>query len=237
MTGGRRAAPAGTAPALALILAGGVGSRMGRPKQFVDLLGRPALLHTLDAFQNAPEIERIYAVGDTEKIEALAREHGMDKYAGCALSGDTRPRSTRNGLALMREEGPESVVLIHDGSRCLVTPELIRCVADAMTGGADGAVPALPVPDTIKVANGGSVAKTLDRSELRAVQTPQAFRLGLLREVFAASDGSLDSATDDACLVERRGGEVRLVEGDRTNIKLTCPEDLIFAEAILRARR
>ncbi|MDQ3506495.1 MAG: 2-C-methyl-D-erythritol 4-phosphate cytidylyltransferase [Actinomycetota bacterium] len=221
--------------AVALVLAGGTGSRMGRPKQFIELLGRPALFHTLAAFQNSPEVEKIYTVGEEARISALAREHGVDKYAGCAEPGESRPLSTKSGL-LLCDEDPETIVLIHDGSRCLVTPDLIGRIIEAVENGADGAIPATPVSDTIKVASGDSVAKTLDRSELRAVQTPQAFRLGLLRELFADREENFATATDDAYLVERAGGEVRLVEGERSNIKLTSPEDVVLAEAILTAR-
>lgn len=208
---------------------------MGRPKQFIELLGRPALLHTLSAFQRSPEVERIYAVGNEERISALARDHGIDKYAGCAEPGESRALSTKSGLSFC-DEDPQTIVLIHDGSRCLVTPKLIGRIVGAVESGADGAIPALPVSDTIKVARGDSVAKTLDRSELRAVQTPQAFRLGLLRRIFEAPEEELRLATDDACLVERVGGEVRLVMGERSNIKLTSPEDVILAEAILISR-
>jgi len=208
---------------------------MGRPKQFMDLLERPALHYTLRAFEESPEISRIYVAGDRERVEGLALESGISKYAGCAPSGACRPLSTRNGLALCGED-PETLVLIHDGSRCLVTPDLIGRVAAAMDEGADGSVPALPVSDTIKIAEGGFVSETLDRSRLHAVQTPQAFRLGLLRGIFAAPEEDIIEATDDASLVERSGGRVALVPGEKTNIKLTSPEDLILAEAILLAR-
>ncbi len=100
----------------------------------------------------------------------------------------------------------------------------------------DGAVPALPVSDTIKVIEKGAVLETLDRTKLRAAQTPQAFRLGLLRRAYAGSQERLRAATDDASLVERTGGRILVVEGEKTNIKLTSPEDLILAEAILGAR-
>ncbi|MBA2692865.1 MAG: 2-C-methyl-D-erythritol 4-phosphate cytidylyltransferase [Rubrobacter sp.] len=221
--------------AVALVLAGGVGSRMGRPKQFIELLGKPALFHTLNAFEKCSAIEKIYTVGDEARISALAREHGIRKYAGCAEPGESRAFSTRSGL-LLCDEDPETIVLIHDGSRCLVSPDLIEGIIAAVEDGADGAIPATPVSDTIKVANGDSVAKTLDRSELRAVQTPQAFRLGLLRRIFADREEDFAAATDDACLVERLGGDVRLVPGERSNIKLTSPEDVILAEAILASR-
>jgi 2-C-methyl-D-erythritol 4-phosphate cytidylyltransferase len=208
---------------------------MGRPKQFIGLLGRPALYYTLRAFENAPSIDRIYAVGDRARIEELVEEAGIGKYAGCAEPGETRSHSTRSGLRLCEEE-KETVVLIHDGSRCLVTPELVERVAREARGDVDGVVPALPVSDTIKVAEDGAVSRTLDRTKLYAVQTPQAFRLGLLRRIYGAPEEQLRAATDDASLVERDGGRVAIVAGEKTNVKLTSPEDLVLAEAILAAR-
>jgi 2-C-methyl-D-erythritol 4-phosphate cytidylyltransferase len=224
-------------PVVALVLAGGTGSRMGYPKQFIDLLGMPALLHTLRAFEEARGVARIYVVGDAGRVERLAREAGMSKYAGCSPSGESRSLSTRNGLSLLDREGPETLVLVHDGSRCLVTRELVeRVVVVARSGAADGVIPALPVSDTIKVAEDGAVVETLDRARLHTVQTPQAFRFGAFRELHAGSEEWLRAATDDASLVEGAGGKVLLVEGERTNIKLTAPEDLMLAEAILNAR-
>ncbi len=211
---------------------------MGTPKQFIELLGEPALLHTLRAFENSPEIGSIYVVGDRRRVEELASEGAITKYAGCAAPGTARALSARSGLS-MCEGGNESVVLIHDGSRCLVTPGLIERVVEAMRSvgrEADGVIPALPVSDTIKVAEDGAVLQTLDRAKLHATQTPQAFRLGLLRRVHAAPEEFLRSATDDASLVERSGGRVAMVPGEKTNIKLTSPEDLVLAEAILISR-
>ncbi len=208
---------------------------MGHPKQFIDLSGRPALYYTLRAFEDAPAVDRVYAVGDRKRIEKLAREAGISKYAGCSEPGETRSLSTRSGLLLCEDE-EEAIVLIHDGSRCLVTPELIGRVVEAVRGGADGVIPALPVSDTIKVAENGSVSQTLDRGKLHAAQTPQAFRLGVLRRIYAAPEKVLRDATDDASLVEDTGGRVTMVAGEKTNIKLTTPEDLILAEAILVAR-
>jgi 2-C-methyl-D-erythritol 4-phosphate cytidylyltransferase len=112
----------------------------------------------------------------------------------------------------------------------------VQRVIEAAREDTDGVVPALPVSDTIKTAHNGSVLETLDRSKLHAVQTPQAFRLGLLRDIHTASDDELSLATDDASLVERKGGRISLVPGERTNIKLTSPEDIVLAEAILTAR-
>lgn len=217
------------------MLAGGTGSRMGRPKQFLDLLGEPALSYSLRAFEKAPGVERIYAVGDADRIDDLADTAGITKYAGCTPAGDSRPLSARNGL-LYCDEVDDTIILIHDGSRCLVTPELIERVLEAARGGVDGVVPAVSVSDTIKVSENGTVTETLDRSRLHAVQTPQAFRLGLLRSIYGAPEEELSTVTDDATLVEHRGGRVEIVPGEKTNIKLTSPEDLILAEAILRSR-
>lgn len=180
---------------------------------------------------------RIYAVGDAPRVDGLAREAGISKYARCGEPGPSRQLSTKSGL-LLCEEGPDTVVLVHDGSRCLVTPALIERVVEAMLGEdqPDGVVPATPVSDTVKVERDGEVARTLDRTQLRAVQTPQAFRLGLLRRLHEAPDYCLTAATDDASLVERDGGRVVIVEGERTNIKLTSPEDVVLAEAILASR-
>ena len=224
---------------MALVLAGGLGNRMGRPKQFIDLLGTPALLYTLRAFEETPEIDRIYAVGDQSLIEGLVAESGISKYAGCTPPGESRSLSARNGLQLCDGEEEETLVLVHDGARCLVTPDLIGRVVAAFTRdpGVDGVVPALPVSDTIKVAGNGIVQDTLDRTKLHAAQTPQAFRLGLYREVCLGSEEHLRAATDDASLVESAGGRVLVVRGEKTNIKLTSPEDLVLAEAILAARR
>jgi 2-C-methyl-D-erythritol 4-phosphate cytidylyltransferase len=210
---------------------------MGRPKQFIELLGVPALQYTLRAFEESPEIEAIYAVGDGRRLEDLARSAGITKYAAFAEPGESRSLSTKNGLRLC-EEDPKTIVLVHDGSRCLVTPNLIRLVVVAANrpDGPDGVVPGVPVSDTIKVAGDGIVSETLDRTNLWTIQTPQAFRLGLLRCLHGLPEEHLRVATDEASLVERDGGRVEVVAGEKTNIKLTSPEDLIFAEAILAAR-
>lgn len=236
-----RTAPPHAVNAVAIVLAGGSGTRMGRPKQFLDLLGDPALLHALRAFEHAPEVGRVYVVGDAKRVKDLAARARLRKFAGCAPPGDSRPLSTRSGLKLCGESD-ETVALIHDGSRCLVTTNVIRRVLEGCralaTGEADGVIPALPVSDTIKLSEDGTVVqRTVDRSRLQAVQTPQAFTLGLLRRIYAADEASLSTATDDASLVERAGGRVLLVRGERTNIKLTTPEDLVLAEAILTVRR
>lgn len=210
---------------------------MGRPKQFIGLRGVPALHYTLRAFEESPEVARIYTVGDRPGIEALVRRAPITKYVACAEPGEFRSLSTRNGLLLLPED-PETIVLVHDGSRCLLTPALIKRVVEAASAenAPDGVVPGVPVSDTIKVTKYGIVSETLERSNLRAVQTPQAFRLGLLRRLHDSPEEHLRVATDDASLVEREGGRIGVVAGEKTNIKLTSPEDLVFAEAILAAR-
>jgi 2-C-methyl-D-erythritol 4-phosphate cytidylyltransferase len=210
---------------------------MGRPKQFIELLGVPALHYTLRAFEESPEVARIYTVGDRPGIEDLVQRASITKYAACAEPGESRALSARNGLLLLLED-PETIVLVHDGSRCLLTPDLIKRVVEAASAekGPDGVVPGVPVTDTIKVTRDGIVSETLERSNLRAVQTPQAFRLGQLRRLHDSPEEYLRAATDDASLVEREGGRVQVVAGETTNIKLTSPEDLVLAEAILAAR-
>ncbi|HZC82818.1 MAG TPA: IspD/TarI family cytidylyltransferase, partial [Rubrobacter sp.] len=197
----------------------------------------PALHYTMQAFEESPQVARIYAVGDRQRIEALVQAAGITKYAACAEPGEARSLSTRNGLLLF-EEDPQTIVLVHDGSRCLVTPDLIKRVVRAADGASepDGVIPGVPVSDTIKIAREGTVAQTLDRTHLWAIQTPQAFRLGLLRRIHDSSEELLRAATDDASLVERDGGRVEIVAGEKTNIKLTSPEDVVFAEAILAVR-
>ena len=222
---------------VALVLAGGLGSRMGRPKQFMELHGSPALLYTLRAFEEASEVARIYTVGDRARIEDLVEEAGINKYAGCAVPGESRSLSTRSGLSLL-DEHSDSMVLVHDGSRCLVTASLIQRVVAAALGdpGVAGVVPVIPVSDTIKTVENGIVLETLDRAKLYAAQTPQAFWLSLLRKAYAGFEERLSMATDDASLIERAGGRVLVVAGEKSNIKLTTPEDLTFAEALLCAR-
>ena len=140
--------------------------------------------------------------------------------------GATRSDSVRAGIAAIPEDA--QVIVVHDAARPLATPELFAAVTTAVAGGADGAVPAVPVTDTIRHTDGGP----LDRSRLRAVQTPQAFRAGALRR---AHEGAPE-ATDDATLVESAGGSVRLVAGEPDNLKITAPGDLHVAEALLAAR-
>jgi 2-C-methyl-D-erythritol 4-phosphate cytidylyltransferase len=150
------------------------------------------------------------------------------------LGGSSRSESVRLALAAAPEA---SVAVVHDAARPLITRELVESCLEAVSEGWDGVVAAAPVADTIKEADGdGRVVRTLDRSALWAIQTPQVFRADALRKALEVDDATLASATDDASLVEAAGGAVRVVEAPAENIKVTRPVDLALAEALLRAR-
>jgi len=225
--------------AAAVIPAAGLGRRMGRgeKKTYMELAGRPALFHTLAAFESCPAVASVVVVvspGD----EALCREEvverfGLGKVSKVVPGGAERQDSVARGV---EAAGPGwDVIAVHDGARPLVTPEIIeKTVAAAHAHRA--AVSAVRVKDTIKEADGDVVARTLPRERLWAVHTPQAFQAGLLMEAHrrAAADGFL--GTDESSLVERLGVGVRLVEGSYENIKITTPGDVPVAELILAGR-
>jgi 2-C-methyl-D-erythritol 4-phosphate cytidylyltransferase len=225
----------------ALLLAAGRGERLGRQqsKAFVPLAGRPLLLHALAALSASPAIDRIVPViarTDLEAWQALSRELApFPKLAPAVFGGAERQDSVRAGLEAL---GPEvRLVAVHDAARPFLRPDdVARVVEAARAGGA--AILAVPVADTIKRARAGRVIETPPRAECWAAQTPQVFRVELLREGLAKATAEGRLATDDAQLVEWLGVEVALVEGDRGNWKLTRPEDLAAAErqVALRAR-
>ena len=157
----------------------------------------------------------------------LAEELGAAKVTACVPGGDSRSASVRAGLAEVAEDA--AVILVHDAARPLLPPELVPRLLEALGEGYDGAVPGLPVADTIKRVSGGVVVETPARDELMAVQTPQAFVAGVLRAA-AAGEGS-----DCASLVEAAGGRVKVVPGDERLLKVTTPADLARAEALLAA--
>lgn len=214
---------------VAIVLAAGASTRMGADKLWADLDGRPVLAHALAAFGLAPEVTRIVVVAPIERHEAI-RALGSALPATCVEGGARRQDSVAAGIAA----APDAAwYLVHDGARPLVTPALIaRVLAGARLAG--GAVPAVPVVDTIKrvVLEDGTerVEETVDRTALRAVQTPQAFRGDLLRR---AHSEVREDATDDAAMLERLGLPVAVVDGERTNLKLTTPADLMVARALL----
>jgi 2-C-methyl-D-erythritol 4-phosphate cytidylyltransferase len=206
----------------AVVVAAGRGERFGAPKQYERLGGRRVLDWALEAA--GARCEGVVLVVPPER--AGAPEPAATTVVG---GGATRSASVRAGLAAVPQEA--EVVLVHDAARPLAPPELFDAVLTAVAGGADGAVPGLPVTDTVKrVARDGAVLETLDRHELVTVQTPQAFRAGALRAAHAAGG----EASDDAALVEAAGGRVVVVPGDPAAAKVTEPGDLPALEAGLR---
>ena len=222
----------------ALVAAAGSSSRMGGVNKLLQPLdGIPVLARTLTALQMARRIDEIVVAAREEdflEISQLCRTYGITKCTKVIRGGESRAHSVLLA-ALEAGEGME-LLAVQDGARPLVTPELIDAVAEAAarTG---AAAPAVAVKDTIKsVREDGTVAETLDRSVLRAVQTPQIFEGSLLKAALqAAVEGDIP-VTDDCSAVERLGKRVYLVEGDEENLKITTPVDLILAEAILQAR-
>ena len=209
--------------AVALLVAAGSGERLGaaRPKAFVTVAGRPMLEWSVRALR-AAGIDRI----------VVAVPEGEAPPPGCAgvRGGSSRSESVRAALAASPAEDP---VIVHDAARPLVTPEHFTRALAALAG-ADAAIAAAPVTDTIKEAGAdGTVSRTLDRSRLWAVQTPQVFRRAALASALAGDAGLLARATDDAWLIERAGGRVRLVESTAANFKVTTPHDLRVAELLL----
>jgi 2-C-methyl-D-erythritol 4-phosphate cytidylyltransferase len=209
--------------AVALIVAAGSGERLGasRPKAFAVLGGETLLGRSVRAAGAAGIEEVVVALPPGE--EAPDGVHGVP-------GGDVRSASVRAALSASRGDP----VVVHDAARPLAGPELFRAVLEELeSSGADGVVAAAPVTDTIKRAEAGRVIETLDRSTLWAVQTPQAFRRDVLERALAVDDGTLAAATDDAWLVERAGGTVRVVPGPPGNVKITTTADLRLAESLL----
>jgi 2-C-methyl-D-erythritol 4-phosphate cytidylyltransferase len=217
----------------AVLVAAGRGERLGDdlPKAFVRLGGRVLLAESLERLDACPWVDEIVVVappGWEEPVIVLAEELALGKVVACVTGGETRAASVRAGLAEVPEDA--AVVLVHDAARPLVSDEVVERVLQPLAEGFDGAVPGLPVADTVKrIRRDGSVVETVPRDELRAVQTPQAFVAPVLR---AAADGE---GTDCASLVEARGGRVSVVEGDPRLLKITTPEDLALVESWLTA--
>jgi 2-C-methyl-D-erythritol 4-phosphate cytidylyltransferase len=208
----------------------------GLDKLFVPLGGRPLLARTLAAFQECASVDRIVLVLAAENLArglALTEEEGLDKVRTVCLGGGRRQDSVWEGLEGLEALAPCAWVVVHDGARPLVTSQLIEeGLAAARETGA--AVCALPAQDTIKrVDEQGRVLRTLERRRLWLIQTPQVFRYDILRE---AHQRSRRPATDDAALVERLGYQVRVYLGSPRNLKVTTPEDLALAEALLKSQ-
>jgi 2-C-methyl-D-erythritol 4-phosphate cytidylyltransferase len=215
-----------------VIPAAGFGERMGGVKKpWLTLLGEPLLLHTLRPFLAHPDVTAVrIALGADDAADPPAWLRARDPRIACVAGGQTRTASVRAALAALPEV---DVVLVHDAARPLVTRAILdRCIAAVAGGGAVGAVAGWPASDTLKqVDDDGRVVGTPDRRRIWHAQTPQAFPRALLERAYAAWDGT--DASDDAALVERAGGTVVMVEGSPTNLKVTRPEDVAVAEALL----
>lgn len=226
-----------------IIAAGGVGSRMGAgsSKQLMLLAGRPVVARSAAIFEAAPEVAEIVIVIDPEDVERcraqVVEKYEMAKVMAVVAGGETRAGSVRNGLAQL-SKGVDTV-LVHDGARPLFPPELLGAgIAEYESCGCDGVVFGVPVTDTIKELDGeGSIiARTPDRSLLRAAQTPQIFSRAMIGKAYGQPADVIASATDDASLVELAGGRVCMAAGSPENIKITTPVDLALAEEIIRRR-
>jgi 2-C-methyl-D-erythritol 4-phosphate cytidylyltransferase len=218
----------------AVLVAAGRGERFGsdRPKAFANLAGRPLLAESLERLEACDWVEALVVVAPAEWEEPsilLAEELGVGKVHAVVTGGATRADSVRAGVAEVPEEA--AALVVHDAARPLLRNEVVERVVTAVGEEWDGAVPALPLADTVKRAAGEAVAETVDRTGLVAVQTPQAFLAGSLRRALDAGG----DATDCAGLVEAAGGRVRLVEGDRRLVKVTTQADLDFVETLLGA--
>jgi 2-C-methyl-D-erythritol 4-phosphate cytidylyltransferase len=217
----------------AVLAAGGSGERLGadRPKAFVRLGERVLLAESLERLDASEWIDAIVVAappGWEEPTILLAEELGCSKVSACVAGGPSRAESVRLGLAEVPDEA--AVVVVHDAARPFVEDEVIARVLGALNEGWDGAVPVLPVADTVKRVDGERVVETLDRTELRLVQTPQAFVASVLRDAFA---GDVSDASDCASLVEARGGRVKAVPGDPKLVKVTDASDLARVAALL----
>lgn len=217
----------------AVVVAAGTGERLGldRPKAFAALGGRPLLAESLDRLDRSPWIDAIVVAappGWEEPAILLSEELAASKVVSCVTGGARRAESVRAALA---EVGVEAlVVLVHDAARPLLSDAVLERVLGPLGEGYDGAVPALPVPDTLKRVDGSVVVETVSREGLMGVQTPQAFLAPVLRHAFEGDDSD---ATDCASLVERNGGRIAVVEGDPRLFKVTTLADLELAESLL----
>ncbi len=222
-----------------LIPAAGLGKRMGgdRNKLLLTLLKRPLLTWTLRAAEASERITWIGIMGQSYDFKAfreILREANLSKPVELIEGGVTRQESVYNGLQGL-PEGAEGV-LIHDGARCLATPQLFDRCAIALES-CSGLIAAVPVKDTIKVVgDGGIIQSTPDRANLWAAQTPQGFEVKLLKECHEKGKQLGWEVTDDAALFERCDLPVEIVQGEETNLKITTPVDLAIAEFILQNR-
>ena len=220
---------------LAILVAAGRGERMGadQPKAFVPVAGQPMLLLAARALDAAPSLDGIVVVVPADRIaDARRLLGGVRALRDVVAGGETRQDSVQRGLEAL-PPGFDGVVLVHDAARPLVEVELIESVIRA-TIEHDAAIPVLGLVDTVKRLRDDRVVETLDRSELGAAQTPQGFRVALLRRAYDKAFRDDVVLTDEAMALERLGEPVVAVKGSARNRKLTTPEDLAWADTLLR---
>lgn len=219
-----------------LIPAAGIGKRMGadRNKLLLKLRSQPIIAWTMLAAEAASSISWIGIISqphDWEDLKAIMADLKLTKPIKLIAGGSTRQESVYNGLQAIPADAKQ--VLIHDGARCLATPDLLNACAEAIRH-CPGLIAAVPVKDTIKVVDeSGIIQSTPERSQLWAAQTPQGFDVDLLKQCHAEGVRQGWEVTDDAALFEKCGIEVHIVPGEETNLKVTTPQDLAIAEFIL----
>ena len=218
----------------AILVAGGQGLRMGGdiPKQFLPIGGKPVLMRTIEVFRQAYvdiHIILVLPASQQEYWQQLCKEYAFSVPVRIANGGETRFHSVSNGLKLIPDEA-EGVVGVHDGVRPFVSVETIRrCYDAAVEWGA--VVPVVPVVETVRQLCADGTSVTVPRDAYKLVQTPQTFRISLLKEAYRQA--YVPAFTDDASVVEALGKPVQLVEGNRENIKITTPADIRFANGLL----
>jgi len=219
----------------AIIVAAGSGQRFAgsQPKQFVPILGKPLIIHTLEKFESCPAIDEIVLVlseAGRVEFEIINLKFEISKLRHVVTGGKTRAESVRNGLDSI-ELSAGDIVAIHDGARPFVyVDEISRTVEKASETGAACLV--ADVTDTIKEIDGAYISRTIDRNNLRRALTPQTFRYDILQKAFEGVD-LIESITDECYLVEKLGVKIAFVEGSARNIKITRAEDLVLAEALI----
>lgn len=221
-----------------LLPAAGSGKRMGAGfnKLFLEMAGKPILIHTLDVFERDPDCSgMILSVKYEEKpqIEEMLERFGITKVAALVEGGAERQQSV---AACINAHQSGGIVLVHDAARPFIKRAVVRKLVEvALEEGA--AIAGVQVKDTMKVAPDGIVEETVDRSKLWAIQTPQAFRYELLKEASDKAEAEGFLGTDESMIVERLGHPVRVVESTYDNVKMTTKEDLLFGEVLLKQRR
>ena len=220
----------------ALIPSAGLGKRMGveRPKQFLSINGLPVLVYTLKVFEASPEIDEVNLIihkGEEDYCQKMIEEYKLKKVLRIVFGGKTRQESVYNGLKEVNSE--TGIVVVHDAVRPFVTGDLIKkSIRTARYS--DGAVVAIPAKDTPKYVSGnGIIEKTVNRSNPWLAQTPQTFKLEIIKEGYHRAYLDNFLGTDDASLVERLGYKIKIVEGSYANIKITTPEDIDLAQRML----